>query len=84
VQKARELQPALITLDVMMPEKDGWSVIQDLKNDPETADIPVIICSILEEKEKGLKMGADAYLVKPFLKDELVNAIRQVHKNGKQ
>jgi DNA-binding response OmpR family regulator len=68
----------------MMPEKDGWSVIQDLKNDPETADIPVIICSILEEKEKGLKMGADAYLVKPFLKDELVNAIRQVHKNGKQ
>ena len=84
VKKARELRPAVITLDVMMPEKDGWSVLQELKSHPETANIPVIICSILEEKEKGLKLGADAYLIKPFLKDDLVNALQQVHQNGKQ
>ncbi len=46
-----------ITLDVMMPEKDGWSVLKDLKDNPETAHIPVIICSILEEKRKRVETG---------------------------
>lgn len=83
LQKAKELRPMAITLDVMMPEKDGWTVLRELKSDPQTAHIPVIICSILEEKEKGLHMGAAAYLVKPFLKDELVQVINQLHTNGK-
>lgn len=81
VEKAIELNPMAITLDVMMPEKDGWSVLKDLKENPETAHIPVIICSILEEKQKGMNLGAAAYLVKPFLKDDLVSVIDQINPN---
>jgi K+-sensing histidine kinase KdpD len=83
VEKAIELNPMAITLDVMMPEKDGWSVLKDLKENPKTAHIPVIICSILEEKQKGLNRGASAYLVKPFLRDDFIHVIDQIRtKNG--
>jgi signal transduction histidine kinase/CheY-like chemotaxis protein len=78
VQRAREIKPFAITLDIMMPEKDGWEVMQDLKNDPDTRHIPVIICSILEEEEKGFSLGAADYLVKPFLQDDLTNAISRL------
>jgi CheY-like chemotaxis protein len=52
--------------------------MQDLKNDPDTRHIPVIICSILEEEEKGFSLGAADYLVKPFLQDDLTNAISRL------
>ncbi len=55
VEKALEVRPLAITLDVMMPQKDGWSVLQELKNHPETRNIPIIMCSILEEEEKGFQ-----------------------------
>lgn len=82
VERARELKPFAITLDVMMPEKDGWQVLSELKNNEETRNIPVMICSILEEEEKGFNLGASDYLVKPFLHDELVSAIKRLNKNG--
>ncbi len=82
VERARELKPFAITLDIMMPEKDGWQVLSDLKNDEETRDIPVMICSILEEEEKGFNLGASEYLVKPFLHNELVNAIKRLNNVG--
>jgi signal transduction histidine kinase/CheY-like chemotaxis protein len=82
VQKARELKPFAITLDVMMPQKDGWQVLNELKQDPETRDIPILICSILQEEEKGYSLGASEYLVKPFLQDDLINAIRRLNKDG--
>lgn len=82
VERARELKPFAITLDVMMPEKDGWQVLSDLKNDEETRNIPVMICSILEEEEKGFNLGASEYLVKPFLHNELVNAIKRLNNVG--
>jgi CheY-like chemotaxis protein len=50
VETAKELKPVAITLDIMMPTKDGWQVLQELKNTPETQDIPVIILSIVDEK----------------------------------
>ncbi len=84
VEKAIELNPIAITLDVMMPEKDGWTVLQELKSNTETAHIPVIICSILEEKEKGMKLGASAYLVKPFLKEDFIRVIEQINPGGTQ
>ena len=84
VDKAIELNPVAITLDVMMPEKDGWTVLKELKSNPETVHIPVIICSILEEKEKGLKLGASAYLVKPFLREDLIDVIEQITTNNNQ
>jgi signal transduction histidine kinase/CheY-like chemotaxis protein/uncharacterized protein YigA (DUF484 family) len=82
VQKARELKPFAITLDVMMPQKDGWQVLKELKQDPETRDIPILICSILQEEEKGYNLGASEYLVKPFLQDDLINAIHRLNRDG--
>ncbi|MEA4908081.1 MAG: GAF domain-containing protein [Anaerolineaceae bacterium] len=83
LERARTLKPFAITLDIMMPQKDGWQVIRELKQDPETRDIPVLICSIVEEEEKGFSLGATDYLVKPFLPEDLINAIRHLNHEGK-
>jgi len=66
-----------------MPEKDGWQVMAELKADPETRHIPIIICSILQEEERGFSLGAADYLVKPFLQEELANAINRLNKDQK-
>jgi signal transduction histidine kinase/DNA-binding response OmpR family regulator/putative methionine-R-sulfoxide reductase with GAF domain len=78
VEEAKRLKPYAITLDVMMPGEDGWSVIRRLKADPETRDIPVIICSILSDRDKGLSMGVADYLVKPISEDDLLEALERV------
>ena len=72
---AKRLDPYAITLDVMMPHKDGWEVIRDLKDNSETNDIPVIICSIVSEQERGMSLGAADYLVKPIMEEDLVTAL---------
>src|SRR6266508_3092456 len=78
-----EIKPFAITLDIMMPNKDGWSVLSDLKSDPATRDYPVVICSIIEQADKGFSLGAADYLVKPILEEELVHALDRLNKNGK-
>ena len=75
VEEARRIRPFAITLDVMMPGKDGWQVIQELKADPETRDIPVVMCTIVSEKGRGLSLGAADYLVKPILEQDLISAL---------
>jgi signal transduction histidine kinase/CheY-like chemotaxis protein len=82
LEKIREVKPFAITLDIMMPEKDGWSVLRDLKNTPEGRDVPIIICSILENQEQGFSLGASDYLVKPFLQEDLINAIGRLNRDG--
>ncbi len=82
LEKALEVRPMAITLDIMMPEKDGWTVLQELKGNPVTRNIPVIICSILEEEEKGIQLGAADYLVKPFLREDLLNAVNRLNPDG--
>jgi CheY-like chemotaxis protein len=72
---ARELHPAAITLDVIMEGADGWRVLSQLKSDPATADIPVIVVSVVDGREVALEMGASAYLAKPFRKGELIGAV---------
>lgn len=79
---AKKVHPFAILVDIMMPQKDGWSVIRDLKADPQTQSIPVVIASIVEEKERGLKLGVTDYLVKPFLQEDLVNAINRINQSG--
>ena len=67
---AKQEKPALILLDILMPQTDGWAMLKELKSDPETKDIPIIIFSNLaqtEEIQRGLDMGADQYLVKSAL-----------------
>jgi len=80
---AKRVKPYAITLDIMMPEIDGWTVLEQLKNDPETRNIPVIICSIVEEEEKGFSIGAADYLVKPILEEDLVIALNRLNGDGK-
>ncbi|NCP86266.1 MAG: hypothetical protein CO094_12200 [Anaerolineae bacterium CG_4_9_14_3_um_filter_57_17] len=79
---AKRLHPYAITLDIMMPDVDGWQILQELKNDPETRNLPVIICSIVEEEEKGFSLGAADYLVKPILEDDLIGALNRLNGDG--
>jgi signal transduction histidine kinase/DNA-binding response OmpR family regulator len=75
---ARELNPAAITLDVSMPDLDGWTVLAAIKGDPSLAHIPVILMTILDEKNRGFSLGATEYLVKPVDRDTLVRVVRQI------
>ena len=79
VQMARELKPDLITLDVMMAEMDGWSVLTALKADPEVANIPVVVLTMFDDKEMGFALGATDYMTKPIDRDRLVNVLRKHH-----
>ena len=76
------IKPHAITLDVMMPNIDGWTLLSDLKSDPATRDIPVIVCSILEQADKGYNLGAADYLIKPILEEDLVHAVKRLDKKG--
>ena len=78
---ANEKHPNLILLDIMMPEMDGYEVLQHLKSNPETTDIPVIIMSALSDMQsivKGYQLGATEYVTKPFQREELVNELRRI------
>ena len=73
--KARTLRPAAITLDILLPELDGWEVITRLKREEETSDIPVIIVSVVDNPELGKALGALDYFVKPVDGRELVERL---------
>jgi signal transduction histidine kinase/CheY-like chemotaxis protein len=75
LRRARELRPAAITLDVMMPDIDGWTVIAALKGDPELAAIPVVIVTIVDEARRGIALGAAGYLTKPIAREQLVEVL---------
>lgn len=80
----KELAPAAILLDVLMPETDGWGVLRTLKDDPATKNIPVIICSIVSDKNRGFSLGAADYLVKPIVENELVKALKHLETQSKE
>jgi PAS domain S-box-containing protein len=71
----RELRPAAVTLDIMMPDLDGWTVLAAIKGDPALAGVPVVLMSIVEEKNRGYALGAADYLVKPVDRAKLVAAL---------
>lgn len=75
IEKAKELKPSIITLDIILPKKDGLEVLRELKSLPETKDIPVIIISMVENNELGLSLGAADYLIKPIDKKELIRKL---------
>jgi hypothetical protein len=72
---AREAKPHAITLDVLMPEMDGWAVLNALQADPELADTPVVMMSVMEEKNMGYALGATEYLTKPVDRDRLLSIL---------
>jgi CheY-like chemotaxis protein len=75
LRRARELRPAVITLDVLMPGMDGWAVLAALKADPELADIPVIMLTILTDRDLGYALGAVDYVTKPIDRARLREAL---------
>jgi signal transduction histidine kinase/DNA-binding response OmpR family regulator len=77
LRRARELRPDVITLDVMMPGMDGWAVLSALKAEPDTADIPVVMLTIVDDKNLGYALGAADYLTKPIDRERLTTVLKQ-------
>jgi signal transduction histidine kinase/DNA-binding response OmpR family regulator len=77
VRLAREAKPDVITLDVLMPGMDGWAVLKALKADPLTARIPVVMVSMVDDKEIGYALGASDYVLKPFDREKLAAVLRR-------
>jgi signal transduction histidine kinase/DNA-binding response OmpR family regulator len=74
----RELRPAAVTLDIKMPDLDGWTVLAAIKGDPALANIPVLLMSIIDEKSRGYTLGAAEYLVKPVHRTKLVETLTRI------
>jgi len=76
LEVARKEQPGVITLDIMMPQTDGWSVLTALKQTPELADIPVVLVSLVENRSLGFALGAAAVVPKPIDREMLLERVR--------
>jgi signal transduction histidine kinase/CheY-like chemotaxis protein len=79
LQKAKNLKPYAITLDIMMPSMNGWEVLHQLKADSTTRDVPVVVVSIIDNKDLGYHLGAFDYLLKPLDRDAILSALSRVH-----
>ncbi|HEX8993392.1 MAG TPA: response regulator [Anaerolineales bacterium] len=82
LERVRQMKPFAVTLDIMMPGFDGWQVLAELKRDPETRNTPVVICSIVEQQDRGFSLGAADYLLKPILEEDLVDALNRLNGDG--
>lgn len=77
IRLAQRIRPQVITLDVMMPSQDGWEVLQLLKHHRSTCDVPIVVCSVLRERELALALGAADLLPKPTTRQQLLAALEQ-------
>jgi PAS domain S-box-containing protein len=82
MQLARKLQPDVVTLDVLMPQMDGWAVLSAMKEDAALAEIPVIMVTITQNQNIGFALGAADYLIKPIDRDRLVRAVEKCCPRG--
>jgi len=76
LKRAEELRPIAITLDVLMPDIDGWTVLAALRGNPKLADIPVVMATITDQHRKGMTLGAAGYLTKPIDRERLIALLR--------
>jgi signal transduction histidine kinase/CheY-like chemotaxis protein len=76
IEKAKALKPDMVFLDVMLPKRSGWEVLNSLKSDEMTADIPVVICSAIEDRQQAISLGAADSIVKPVTKDDLLRCLK--------
>lgn len=77
LELARRCRPMAITLDLLLPDQDGWQVLTELKASKATRDIPVMIVSVLDRQTLGLRLGAVGYLVKPVERSQLLHALKR-------
>jgi signal transduction histidine kinase/transcriptional regulator with GAF, ATPase, and Fis domain/ActR/RegA family two-component response regulator len=78
LERAQEARPGVILLDVLMPNKDGWEVLAEFKQTEATRDIPVIMCTLIGDREHALRLGAADYLIKPILESDLLRALNKL------
>jgi PAS domain S-box-containing protein len=78
IEMAQRERPDLITLDIMLPDVDGFTVLEELKSDPATQDIPVVVVSVLPDRGECLRLGAVDYVTKPIDEQRLLHAVRKV------
>jgi CheY-like chemotaxis protein len=81
LDRVKEVRPDVVTLDIMMPRMDGWETAVKLREDPETADVKVVLLSARAQEadvQRGSRIGVDAYLTKPFDPDELITVVRRL------
>ena len=78
LEKARTLRPFAITLDLLMAQRSGWDVLRDLKSDPATMSIPVIVISVVDSKEPAYQLGAFDYIVKPFDREAIIRVLDRI------
>ena len=83
ISAARELRPSVITLDMVMPSVDGWTVLAALRDDPRTHDIPVVVASVIDDREIAISLGAADYVAKPFSVDDLLGVVERLLTGGK-
>jgi CheY-like chemotaxis protein len=74
----RKTSPSAVVLDIRLPRIDGWQVLAELKGDPTTAEIPVVVVSVDDDRARGMALGAAAYLFKPVRRDDLLAALQRV------
>jgi DNA-binding response OmpR family regulator len=84
LELARRCRPKAITLDILLPDRDGWEVLAELKASPRTRDIPVVIVSVLDQQSLGYRLGAADYLVKPIERSALLRALRRSVARGSE
>jgi CheY-like chemotaxis protein len=82
LEQARRVRPAAISLDIMLPDIHGLQVLSNLRHDPETKDIPVIVVSISDDRDRGLSAGAAAWLVKPVQRQQFIQALDSLMPTG--
>ncbi|MBW2287923.1 MAG: response regulator [Deltaproteobacteria bacterium] len=82
LRMAKTLRPAAITLDVIMPGMDGWAVLRELKLDPATRDIPVIMVTMTDDRETGYALGATEFLTKPIERGQLTQLLERYAPQG--
>jgi CheY-like chemotaxis protein len=84
LELSRETRPHVITLDLMMPDQDGWDLLQALLNQPETQKTPIVVCSVLkQQKDLALSLGATAFLKKPITEEGLLTIIESLEVMGR-
>ena len=78
VALVKQHQPIAVTVDILMPGKDGWQTIAMLKEDPATRDVPIVIVSAMDNRDLGFSLGVHDYVVKPFDRDALIGALGRI------
>ena len=78
LRRAEELNPSAIILDVMMPDKDGWEILQRFRALPATANVPIIVCSVFNDPQLAYSLGASAFISKPTDQKIILEALKQL------